>query len=65
MVYNPKIFTDKITRSPMTPTPVNKPSARRPLYILANILDVKNETAIRQFGDGKSKRREIKSGTTP
>ena len=33
MVSTTEVFTDKINRSPMTPTPVNKPSARKSLCI--------------------------------
>ena len=42
MVYNPEVFTNNSPRDPMTPTPVKKPSARKSLCILTNILDVKN-----------------------
>ena len=49
----------------MKPTPVKKPSAQKSLCIFTNILYVKNKTAILQVGDAKSKRRAIKSGTTP
>ena len=40
MVSTSEGFTDKITISPMQPTPVNKPSARKPLCMFTNILDV-------------------------
>ena len=46
MVSTPKGFTDNITRSPMNPTPVNKPSARKSLHLFTNIFDVKKKTAI-------------------
>ena len=49
----------------MTPTPVKKPSARKSLCIFTNILYVKNKTATHRFGAAKSKRRAIKTGTTP
>ena len=49
----------------MTSIPVKKPSARKSLCIFTNILDVKNKTATRRVGSTKSKRKAIKSGTTP
>ena len=49
----------------MTPTPVKKPSDRKSLCLFTNILDVKKKTSICQVGDAKSKRKAIKSGTTP
>ena len=47
MVSTPEVFTNNGTRSPMNPTPVKKPSARKPLCIFTNILDVKKRTAVR------------------
>ena len=49
----------------MTPTPVNKPSARKSLCLFTTILDVKKKTATRRFGSAKFKRKAIKSGATP
>ena len=43
MVYTPEGFTDKITRSPMTPTPVKKPIARKSVCLFTNILYVKRK----------------------
>ena len=63
MIYTPEGLTDNITRSPMTPTTFKKPSARKSLFILTNILDVRNKTAIRRFGASKSENKSIKSGT--
>ena len=54
MVSNPEVFTNNSTRSPMTPTPVKKPSARKSLCLFTNILYVKNKTAIRRVGAAKS-----------
>ena len=48
----------------MTPTPEKKPSARKSLHLFTNILDLKNKTAICPVGSEKSKRKEIKVGTT-
>ena len=41
MVYNPERFTNNSHISPMTPTPVKKPSARKSLCMFTNILEVK------------------------
>ena len=49
----------------MTPTLVNKPSARKSLCLLTNILDVKKKTAIRRVGAAKLNCKAIQSGTTP
>ena len=65
MFYTTKGFTKNIPRSPMTPTPVKKPSSRKSLCIFTNILDVKNKTATRRVGYAKSKRKVIKAGTKP
>ena len=43
MVSIPQGFTNNIPRSPMTPTPVKKPSARKSLCLFTNILDVKKK----------------------
>ena len=40
MVYNPEGFTGNSHISPMKPTPVKKPSARKSLCMFTNILDV-------------------------
>ena len=48
----------------MTPTPVNKLSARKPLCLFTNILYVKKKSAIFRVGTAKQKRKAIKSGTT-
>ena len=42
MVSTPKGFTNDIPISPMTSTPVNKPSAQKSLCLFTNILDVKD-----------------------
>ena len=64
MVYNPEGFTNNSPRSPMTPKPAKKPSARKSMCIFTNILDVKKKTSIRRIGASKSKHKPIKSGTT-
>ena len=43
MVSNPEGFTNDSPISPMTPTPVKKPSARKSLCLFTNILDVKKK----------------------
>ena len=65
MVSTPEGFTNKITRCPMTPTPVNNPSSIKSLCIFTNILDVKRRTSICRVVTSKSKRKAIKAGTTP
>ena len=64
MVSTPEGFTDNSPRYSMTPTPVNKTSARKSLCLFTIILDVKNKTVIRQVGAAKSRLKAIKSGTT-
>ena len=53
MVSNPEGFIYNSTRSPMTTTPVNKPSANKSLCLFTNILHVKNKTDTRQVGASK------------
>ena len=65
MFYTPEGLTNNSPRSPMTPTPVNKPSDRKYLCLFTNILDVKKKTAICWVGVGKSKCKATKSGTIP
>ena len=50
MVSTPEGFTDNSTRSPMTPTPVKKPSDRKSLRLFTNILYVKKKTTTSRFG---------------
>ena len=47
VVSNPEGLTYNSPISPMTSTPVNKPSARKSLCLFTNIFYVKNKTAIR------------------
>ena len=47
MVTTPDGFTGNSPISPTVSTPVKKPSARKPLCLLNNILDVNNTTATR------------------
>ena len=65
MISTTEGFTDNGPRSSMKPTLDKKPSARKSLCLFTNILDVNKKTAIHRFGDAKSKRKAIKSGTTP
>ena len=44
----------------MTSTPVNKPSARKSLFLFTNILDVQPKTAKRRFVAAKSRRKAMK-----
>ena len=53
MVSNPEGFTYDSPITPMTSTPVNKPSARKSLCLFTKILDVKKKTATRRFGAAK------------
>ena len=41
MVYTPKRFTDNSPISPMTSTPIKKPSARKSLCLFTNIFELK------------------------
>ena len=65
MVSTPEGFNDNSPISPMTSTPVKKPSARKSLCLFTNILDVKNKTATRRVGAAKYKRKAIKYGNAP
>ena len=44
----------------MTSSPVKKPSARKPLCMFTNVLDLNKKTAYCQVGAAKSKRKAIK-----
>ena len=65
MVSTPVGFIDNSPISPMNSRTVNKPSARKSLCLLTNILDVKKKTAIRRVGAAKLNCKAIQSGTTP
>ena len=65
MIYNPEGFTYDSPISPMKSTPLKKPSARKSLCLFNNLLVVKKKTATRRVGAARSKRKEIKYGTTP
>ena len=65
MVYTPEGLTNDIPISPITSTPVKKPSTGKSLYLFTNIFEVKKKTATRRFGAAKYKHKEIKYGTTP
>ena len=65
MVSTTEGFTKKNPTSPMKPTPVKKPSARKLLCIFTNIIYVNKKTAYRRVGAAQSKRKAIKYGSTP
>ena len=65
MVYTSEVFTDNSPISPMKPTPFNKPSAQKSLFMFTNILDMNQKNAYRRIGAAKSKRKAIKCGNTP
>ena len=65
IVSTPELFNDSSTRSPMDPTPYNKPSARNALCLFTSLLDVKKKTNICQVGSPRSKRKSIKAVNTP
>ena len=65
MVSIPEEFTDNSPISPMTSSPVKKPSTRKSLFILNKILDANKKTDYRRVGAAKSKRKAIKYGNTP
>ena len=62
MVSTPEWITDNSHNVPMTSAPVKKPSARKSLCLLTNILDVKPKTAKCHIVDAKSKRKATKVG---
>ena len=64
MVSTTKGLTDNITISPRTSTPAKKPSAKKPLCVFTNVLDMK-KTAYRRVGYAKSKCKAIKFVNTP
>ena len=65
MVFNPEGLTEDSPISPMTSTPVKKPSSRKSLCLFTKNLDAKKKTDTCQIGAAKSKRKAIKYGTTP
>ena len=65
MVSTPEGFTDNSPISPVTSTPVKKPSAIKLLFLFTNILDAKKKTSTRIVRSANSKRKKIKFGTTP
>ena len=65
MVSTNEGFTNDSTISPMTSTPVKKPSAGKLLCLFTNILDLKNKTATLWVGADESNLKAIKYGTTP
>ena len=64
MVSTPEGFTDNSLISPMTSTPVKKPSAKKSLCLFTNMLEVR-KAATHRFGAAKSKRKALKYGTIP
>ena len=65
MVYTPEVFANNNPISPMTSTPVKKPSDIKSLCLFTNILDMKNKTDTRRVVADKSKHKAIKSVTIP
>ena len=63
MVCTPEVVTYNSPNVPMISTPVNKPSARKSLFLFTNIFDVKKKTAKLRIGAAKSKHRAMKVGT--
>ena len=59
MVSNPEGFTNNSPISPMTSTPVKKPSARKLLCLFTNILDAKKKTSTRRVGSANSNARQL------
>ena len=64
MFSNTEGFADNSPISPLTPTPINKPSARKLLCMFTNILKMK-KTAYRWFGSTQSKRKAVKFVNKP
>ena len=62
MVSTPEEFADDSPNVPMTSTTVEKPSARKSIYLFTNILNAKKKTAKLCVGAAKSKRRAMKVG---
>ena len=65
MVSTPEGFTNNSPISPMTSSPVKKPSAQKSLCMFTNVLYVNKKAAYRRVGDAKSKHKAIKYGNTP
>ena len=65
MFSTPEEFNDNSPISPMTSTPVKKPSARKSLCMFTNVLEVKNKTTCCRVRAYKSKRKVIKILNTP
>ena len=65
MVSTTEIFTCESPISPITSTPVKKPSAQKSLCLFTKIFEVKKKTAYCQVGSAKSKRKAIKFGNKP
>ena len=53
MVYTPELLTNYSPISPMTSTPVKKPSDRISICLFTNILDVKKKTSTHRIGAAK------------
>ena len=65
ILSTPEGVTDKSPNVTMESTTVKKPSARKPVGLFTNILDVKPKTAKRRFVAAKSKRKSMKLGNSP
>ena len=64
MVSTPDGVTDNIPNVLMTSTPVKTPSARKPLCLFTNILDVRPKIAKHHIVAEKYKHRAMKVGTS-
>ena len=62
MVSNPDRFKDNSPISPGPTTIVKKFSARKPIHLFTEVLDVK-KTSVLRVGAAKSKRKAIISGS--
>ena len=65
IVSTPEGFTNKSPISPMTSSPVKKPSAQKSLCMFTNVLGVNEKTAYRRVGAAQSKRKAVIYGITP
>ena len=64
LLYNTEEVTDNSTNVHMKSSPAKKPSARKPLCLFTNILDVKPKTAKRRIVAAKYKRKSMKGGNS-
>ena len=62
MVYTPDIFTNNSTMSPGPYVTTRKPSARKPLRLFTEVLDIKKKTSFRQVCAAKPNHKSIRAG---